>query len=142
MTVRLTLRSSITVGPGATDLAWTTADPPDVGGLWNATQPTRLTVPAGWAGRGLELYTGADVIGLTPAAETVLLLIRKNGSMTLGVQQATASSDGFGDLALTVWDAHAAAGDFYTVRVICSDDSNDRQTVNAIPMTAFQVRTP
>jgi hypothetical protein len=79
---------------------------------------------------------------LTPATETVLLLIRKNGSMVLGVQQATASPDGFGDLALTVWDAHATAGDFYTVRVICSDDANDRQTVNAIPMTAFQVRTP
>src|SRR4029077_310451 len=103
LTVRLTLMSSVTVGPGATDLAWTTADPADVGGLWTATQPTRLTVPARWAGRGLELYTGADVIGLTPATETVLLLIRKNGSMTLGVQQATASSAGFGDLALTVW---------------------------------------
>ena len=78
-----------------TRIAWTVADPSNVGGLWTATAPTKLTIPADReSGRTLLLCAGAAVAYLTPGTEQAAIVIDKMVTVTKYSSMPTAPRTG------------------------------------------------
>ena len=92
-----------------TPLSWSTVDT-DVGGWWTSGSPTRLTIPAGFAGR--PVFVSAMITFNSNATGDRIIVLSKNG-VVVGSDYRRAAANHATVCNVGFFDPNPSAGDYY-----------------------------